>query len=302
MRLEDIKYSFIYFWPNFYSNKDIFNEKDMKKTLLPFLTDEQKTQYISDANLIICSCFDGFSDDKIKKLKTENPNRIIIFFTGEPHIYGRDSTVTDMILGSDTNDNKNNYYAYLGLLYLRLIREKYRHLSLPITNINPTKFCCIVCTLLDKERKIIYENLNNLVKVDGFGRAFRKPIRSQYWDYEYLKFLAQYKFMITAENTNRQGYNTEKAINPILAGIIPIYWGSDTIFKFVNRERIIYINDDLSNLHTAIAQILFLDKNPDEYAKVISQQPFLKPLSEIESLEGSFTSLSQVIQNYIQVK
>jgi hypothetical protein len=35
----------------------------------------------------------------------------------------------------------------------------------------------------------------------------------------------EYKFVITFENSQHPGYMTEKLINPILAGSIPIYWG-----------------------------------------------------------------------------
>lgn len=39
--------------------------------------------------------------------------------------------------------------------------------------------------------------------------------------------LRPYKFAITFENTQQDGYFTEKPLNAIMAGTVPIYWGAD---------------------------------------------------------------------------
>ena len=42
---------------------------------------------------------------------------------------------------------------------------------------------------------------------------------------EYIKILAQYKFMICFENKFRPHYLTEKLFNAFYAGVLPISWG-----------------------------------------------------------------------------
>lgn len=41
-----------------------------------------------------------------------------------------------------------------------------------------------------------------------------------------IKFLSIYKFSIANENTSADGYSSEKKIDSILSGTIPIYYGN----------------------------------------------------------------------------
>lgn len=44
-----------------------------------------------------------------------------------------------------------------------------------------------------------------------------------------IKFLRHYKFNIAYENESSPGYTTEKILDPLLSGAIPIYWGNPDI-------------------------------------------------------------------------
>lgn len=321
------------------NNSDIITESELQKYLLPFLKDEQKAKTIEEANLIIYSIFNHDNiEEKFAKLKLLNPNAIIIHWSGEPHI-GSAGPLIDLVFGTfeniknlnnsaietnnssvETNnkvDNKANYenkdyYGFLGLMYLRHILMRYngRPLFTQIKDKNrEPKFCSIVCGALTTQRKLVYEKINEYQKVDGFGSAFPYCSSSQppshtgsigrYWDYDYLKLLSQYKFNICLENTFRPGYNTEKVVNALLAGVIPIYWGSETIFEFVNKDRILYLNKDLSNLDDIIKRIDFLNKNQKEYDKMVNLEPFVKPIEKIEECIGSYSYMSSIIKNSI---
>jgi hypothetical protein len=55
-----------------------------------------------------------------------------------------------------------------------------------------------------------------------------------------VELFRSYKFVLSFENTpETPGYFTEKLVNPVLAGSIPIYWGAPDIGRHVNTERII---------------------------------------------------------------
>ncbi len=76
----------------------------------------------------------------------------------------------------------------------------------------------------------------------------------------YLDWLAQYRFVISIENSEAPGYVTEKALQASLAGAIPIYQGSG--HSLFNSDAFLdATSDDL------IGQIALLDSNPEEYRR-----------------------------------
>jgi hypothetical protein len=58
-----------------------------------------------------------------------------------------------------------------------------------------------------------------------------------------LQFISQSKFTIAFENESREGYATEKLIQPLLAGSIPIYWGDPTAGRDFNPECFINVHE-----------------------------------------------------------
>jgi hypothetical protein len=52
--------------------------------------------------------------------------------------------------------------------------------------------------------------------------------------------MSKYKFVISFENSQFPGYFTEKLINPVLAGSVPIYWGAADIGRYVNTSRLVH--------------------------------------------------------------
>lgn len=53
-----------------------------------------------------------------------------------------------------------------------------------------------------------------------------------------------YKFTITMENTAEKGYITEKIVNGLAAGSVPIYFGAPDVTKYFNEDR--FINCDVN--------------------------------------------------------
>lgn len=316
MKLNQLKYKFVYFWDSFYGdiNDDITNETEMKKYLLPFLSDEQKATNMEDADLIIYSVFKHNDiDTHFAKIKGKNPNALIVHWSGEPHICG--GLHTDIVFGGDETMQKaykpQICYGFLGLMYLRHVLDRYKDKKLfkeikfcevqEKQNYN-TQFCSIICGCLTDQRRTVYERICKYKQVNGYGGAFPNPACGRYWDYAYIKLLSRYKFNICLENTYRLGYNTEKIINALLAGVIPIYWGSETVFKYVNKDRILYIEKDMQNLEEIMKRLEILDTNEVEYQKVLQLEPFVKPIAEIENLVGSYTYMSNIIKYSLRLR
>ena len=74
------------------------------------------------------------------------------------------------------------------------------------------------------------------------------------------------------ENTNEDGYITEKIMNVFLGGAIPLYWGSPKIKEIFNIKSFIYIND-FPSFEDCANYIIELSKN-----KNIIQQMQKEPI------------------------
>mmetsp|Transcript_33169 Transcript_33169/g.71666 ORF Transcript_33169/g.71666 Transcript_33169/m.71666 type:complete len:564 (+) Transcript_33169:92-1783(+) len=58
--------------------------------------------------------------------------------------------------------------------------------------------------------------------------------------YMSFKCMVGYKFHITMENTNLDGYVSEKLFNGALAGGIPIYFGASNVGKYTNKKSFVH--------------------------------------------------------------
>ena len=59
-----------------------------------------------------------------------------------------------------------------------------------------------------------------------------------------ILFLSSYKFSIAMENTEGDGYISEKIIDSFLSGTIPIYYGSYMVEEFINPKSFILIKGE----------------------------------------------------------
>ena len=80
--------------------------------------------------------------------------------------------------------------------------------------------------------------LNKYKKVDMAGNAnnnIGKVIENK------IEFLSSYKFSIAMENSEGDGYSSEKIIDSFLSGTIPIYYGDYMIDEYINPNSYILI-------------------------------------------------------------
>lgn len=93
-------------------------------------------------------------------------------------------------------------------------------------------------------------------KIDFFGRG-SNPVSSK------AIGLRQYRFSIVIETCRIPGYFTEKLIDCISQGTIPIYWGAPDIYRYFDPDGIISWSTpaELDNILTSLVNIEY------EYAK-----------------------------------
>jgi hypothetical protein len=108
-----------------------------------------------------------------------------------------------------------------------------------------------------------------------------------------LPFIKKYKFTIAFENYTYPGYHTEKILEPMEAGSIPIYIGNPEIAKHFNVKSIIHGRDFILNTQDPVT--LFLQKiaQPDynDWRPSIFNSPYDRVRRKIKKI-GRQTKLS----------
>lgn len=143
-------------------------------------------------------------------------------------------------------------------------------------------FCAFLCSHDDIGRKQIYDQLSSLGKVDCDGRLFHNnnTLKSFYGDNK-LDYLRQYRFNLTPENSNYDGYCTEKLFEAIHAGCIPIYNGNNNHPEpdVLNQDAIIFIEMGQEN-KDSLSLVKTLNENEKAYLEFARQPRFIPGAAE----------------------
>jgi hypothetical protein len=143
------------------------------------------------------------------------------------------------------------------------------------------EFCAfIVSNPNNPDRITFFKKLSAVKQVDSLGKIFRNR-QPEDLNREHVVLDAQrnnqkyeqYKFVICFENSYAKGYITEKIVNAIAGGAIPIYKGAPDIGRYFNRNRIIDFAD-YGSFDAMIEKILQLDSDDSQYRTFINQPIF----------------------------
>ena len=157
-------------------------------------------------------------------------------------------------------------------------------------NSKKTKFCAFMYSNgKAKARSIFCEKLMAYKKVDCLGLVMRNTeivtARTSWasnWLEEQFYIYKDYKFNIAFENTSAKGYFTEKIIQPLHVGSVPIYWGASDIHDYINPECFINVND-FDSFDDCIEYVKKVDGDPELYQKYRDAVPIL-PDSKIHDV------------------
>ena len=111
------------------------------------------------------------------------------------------------------------------------------------TSLKKKKFCAAVISndwFTDFFRNKFIDELNKYKEIDMGGKYKNNigVIKDK------INFLSSYKFSIAMENTEGDGYISEKIIDSFIAGTIPIYYGGHMIDEYINPKSFIFIRGD----------------------------------------------------------
>jgi len=111
--------------------------------------------------------------------------------------------------------------------------------------------------------------------VEGLGKANHTKdvvLPENWWDLP--EIYKNYKFGFAMENTNENGYITEKIMNVYRGGAIPIYWGTSAVKAIFNPESFVYVLD-YPSYEDCAADIIAIRDNPTRYEAMRNAPIFL---------------------------
>jgi len=180
-----------------------------------------------------------------------------------------DFSVADYAMGQAHINYLDRYFKYPSFLWRNLKSIKYWRKKI-LKNPKRTKFCCAIISnniSTDGFRLKFIDELDKYKKVDMGGR-YNNNLGGQVRDI--IKFLSSYKFSIAMENSEGDGYVSEKMINSFISGTIPIYYGDYMIDEYINPKSFILVKNE-RNIQEKIDYIKEIDKDIEKYLKILSQ-------------------------------
>jgi len=248
--MSKIKINFVDFWGGFDKKSNYFYN---------LLSEDFEIEISENPDYLFYSVF-GEENKNYKSCKK-------IFFSGEN--IGPDFNNCDYSMCYDYIDDDRHYRLPLYILYggyYDLVNKKVNDSLLD------RKFCNFLYSNVNcPTRNNFFMKLSKYKKIDSGGRSMNNM---GYFVENKLEFQSNYKFSIAFENEayrpNREGYTTEKIMQPMLANSIPIYWGNPLISKEFNVKSFINYHDFKSE-DDLVEYIIYLDKNDDKYMEVLNE-------------------------------
>ena len=252
-----------------------------------------KITFTTDMNtkcdLIIKSFFDNFESDEKYIFISAEPNDL--YFAGSYTILNN-NCIACLMTSKKMIENYKVHKPDIKYFYLPyfLDRDSENYTETPFAegirvekNQNRDKTAAYIAQISPPHRDEMFKALHKLdPKVEALGKA-NKTVD---YDFPYNGWMnltniyKDYKFVFTMENSNEDGYITEKIMNAYIAGAIPIYWGTKEVKDIFNPKSFIYVLDYLKEDNTtdydACAQrIIEIGNNKDELTKIQNENIFI---------------------------
>ena len=182
------------------------------------------------------------------------------------------------ILKGDTSHGNIACFPHFYYTLLSRVDRFNKVLTYTTTNI-PTKDVCVIVSNNDNRfRSHVFDRIEQSgIRIDYAG-GYKTNVPKLHADFcsrEFIDFVSNYKFIVALENTNEEEYITEKILHGLLSKTIPIYWGARTAFKYFNKDRMLYIEDETDDAITAVIDTMksILTDN-SKYLDIVNRSVF----------------------------
>lgn len=272
------------FWPGFAEKTDIMDctffvqllEKTYNAPIYVAKTPD-------DATILVESIFGSYSLLGYKKW------RATILFTGESD-YSNTQNIDkyDCVLGfEDTHDNFVKCPLFIiFLLTNHAIMKEIENVERPIPTEIPPNFASIIISNAyhGKERLEFFNTAKQEMPVFSGGKHDNNVgfiVPGSYNSSAMVDFYRRGKFAITMENNNKPYYITEKLVNGIRAGVVPIYWGTQRVTEFFNPRRFLHLNPTPTKEDIETMIIRMKNMTEEEYLNIIREPVLVRPIGDV---------------------
>ena len=163
-------------------------------------------------------------------------------------------------------------------------------------------FCSMVSTH-DKNglRTKLFQALEPIDHIDSAGKLLRNTNKlQQQFQNNKQAFLENYKFNICPENSNAEGYVTEKPFDAAFAGTLPIYWGSNNNPEpdVLNKDAMLLYSDS-EPLESFANRVQELYQSEKLYQEFMAQEIFMPTAAEfiVDKMDTLETRLRGLLKN-----
>ena len=193
-------------------------------------------------------------------------------------------------------DHAERYSAVLGALKTRrnhvkcplfLLYDVCRPAAYPIrTEVPPKGVCAIISSDQNPANRrdrtaLVDELIRRGLRIDmggAYGNNIGFKVPGSYADPPIIEFQSQYRVVLALENTKLDEYITEKVLNPLRAGTVPMYYGSDRVSDYIHPDRIVRVSDDIDQVMTDIQRLCTDDAH---WLHIVNHPQFVKPVASM---------------------
>ena len=135
-----------------------------------------------------------------------------------------------------------------------------------------------------KERITFFNTVMQKMSVFSGGKYANNVgfvVPGSYNSSEMVDFYKRGKFAITMENNDKPYYVTEKIVNGLRSGVIPVYWGTSQVSEFFNPRRFLHLKSDATKQDMADLIERMKNMTDQEYLDIIREPVLVQPINDI---------------------
>ena len=263
---------------------------------------------LSDSD-ILCE-FDMLLDcNSSSALRFRSSWRHTYLFSGESTLKCNKKNYTCVLWGERNYENVINVPLFIPYIYTNHFLDKLEAVvdKSDVLHVPSKDVCVVVSNSKGFVRNKFLNKLEKVMHVDyagGYKNNMNGCIPYAYNTPEFLAYVSQYKFIISMENSREDTYITEKVIHGLLAKTIPVYWGSNRIYDYINKERILALLEDNNDAEMDALIIRMQEiandngKGNSLWREIVSKNVFPSSLS-VNKLERTMDIIARDIRSLL---
>ena len=230
---------------------------------------------------------DKLKEKFIIQFNKNNPDYLIYNVFGKEHLNPKYNKSIKIAIFTENKIPDFNEADYLiGHYHINYLDRYFKYSIFLWQNLDNNYFNSIRKEILKnpKRKKFCAALISNYFSTDGFrirfinelkkyktidmGGKFKNNINGRVKDK--IKFLNLYKFSIAMENSEGDGYLSEKIAHSFLAGNIPIYYGDYMVDEYINIKSFILIKGE-KDVQEKIKYIKKIDNDNNLYESILKE-------------------------------